>query len=292
MTYSMTGFGRGKIIEDGREITVEIKTLNHRYLDVYIKLPRSLSFLEENIRSTVQRYLARGRVEVILGYSNRLGAPADVDVNQPLLNAYLSCFNKLEREHNIVNDVKVSSLVNIPDIFLVSEKEEDNDRLRDVVIDLTEKVLTDVKNMRRMEGERLKEDLLQRMELVKHMLNSIEERAPYIVEEYREKLRSRLDEIIQGTGLDENRFNMEIAYFAERCNITEEIVRFCSHIDQFISTFEEVGPVGRKLDFLIQEMNREINTIGSKANDLTISSLVVEIKSEIEKVREQVQNIE
>ncbi|NLO82209.1 MAG: YicC family protein [Clostridiales bacterium] len=292
MIYSMTGFGRGKVAEGGREITVEIKTLNHRFLDIYVKLPRSLNFLEESIRNTVQRYLTRGRVEVILGCSNQFGIPTDVSINQPLLYAYLSCFDKLEKEHNIANDVTVSSLINIPDIFMVSENEEDHESLKEIVTELTEKVLDDVKNMRSVEGEKLMADLLQRIGLIKDMLSDIEKRAPYIVDEYREKLRSRLKDIIEGTGLDENRFNMEVAFFAERCNITEEIVRFRSHIDQFINTLKAGGPAGRKLDFIVQEMNREVNTIGSKANDLIVNSLVVEIKSELEKVREQVQNIE
>ncbi|NLX70405.1 MAG: YicC family protein [Clostridiales bacterium] len=292
MIYSMTGFGRGKIEEEGREITVEVKTLNHRFLDVYVRLPRNLSFLEEHIRSTVRKHLTRGRVEVNLSCSNHIDAAVDVNINKPLLNAYLSCFDKLEQEHNIMNDIALSSLVNIPDIFIINEKDEDQENLKNMVINLVEEVLADVKDMRRIEGGRLKEDLLQRIELIKSMLSSIEKRAPYVVDEYREKLKNRLNEILHGTDLDENRFNMEVAFFAERCNITEEIVRFHSHIGQFINILDASEPAGRKLDFLVQEMNREINTIGSKANDLTISGLVVEIKSELEKIREQVQNIE
>jgi len=292
MIYSMTGFGRGKMEEQGREMSIEIKTLNHRFLDVYVKLPRTLSFLEEDIRSMVQQHLARGRVEVTVSYSSQRSDAVDVQVNQPLMEAYLACFDKLAQEYNLRNDISISSLLDIPDVLVVNEVEESQEALKQMAEVLMGEVLNQVKEMRRKEGENLKVDLLERIERVESMLKSIEQRAPQVVEEYRQKLKNRLKDLLQGSELDENRFNMEVMYFAERCNITEEIVRLFSHFKQFRDALESVVPIGRRLDFLVQEMNREVNTIGSKANDLAIINLVVDMKSEIEKIREQVQNIE
>ncbi|MBM7581890.1 uncharacterized protein (TIGR00255 family) [Caldicoprobacter guelmensis] len=292
MIYSMTGFGRGKVEDQGREMSIEIKTLNHRFLDVYVKLPRTLSFLEEDIRGMVQQHLSRGRVEVNVSYSSYRSDAVDVQVNQPLVDAYLSCFNKLARERNLPNDISVSSLLHIPEAFVINEVEEDQETLREMAKTLMEQVLCQVKDMRRKEGENLKKDLLVRISRIESMVKCIEQRAPQVVDEYRDKLKNRLKELLQGSELDENRFNMEVVYFAERCSITEEIVRLFSHLEQFRNAFEASEPVGRRLDFLIQEMYREVNTIGSKANDLIIVNFVVDIKSEIEKIREQVQNIE
>ncbi|MFO7294805.1 MAG: YicC/YloC family endoribonuclease [Caldicoprobacter sp.] len=292
MIYSMTGFGRGKIEEQGREMSIEIKTLNHRFLDIYIKLPRTLSFLEEDIRSMIQQHVARGRVEVTVSYTCQQSDVVEVQVNRPLVEAYLACFNKLSQEYNLRNDLSISSLLTVPDVFVINEVEEDQEALRRMTKALMEQVLSQVKEMRRKEGENLKKDLLERIEKMESMLKCIEQRAPQVVEEYRQKLKNRLKDLLQGSELDENRFNMEVMYFAERCNITEEIVRLFSHFKQFRDALESVEPIGRRLDFLVQEMNREVNTIGSKANDLTIINLVVDIKSEIEKIREQVQNIE
>jgi len=292
MIYSMTGFGRGKIEGQGREMSIEIKTLNHRFLDVYVKLPRTLSFLEEDIRGMVQQHLSRGRVEVAVSYSTQRSDAVDVQVNQPLVDAYLACFNKLSQERNLPNDICVSSLLHIPEAFVVNEVEEDQEALRQMARTLMEQVLHQVKDMRRKEGENLKSDLLERIKKIESMVRCIEQRAPQVVDEYREKLKNRLKDLLQGSELDENRFNMEVVYFAERCNITEEIVRLFSHFKQFRDALESTEPIGRRLDFLVQEMNREVNTISSKANDLTIINLVVDIKSEIEKIREQVQNIE
>ena len=292
MIYSMTGFGRGKMEEQGREMSIEIKTLNHRFLDVYVKLPRTLSFLEEDIRSMVQQHLARGRVEVTVSYSSQRSDAVDVRVNQQLVEAYLACFDKLAQEYNLRNDISISSLLDIPDVLVVNEVEESQEALKQMAEVLMGEALNQVKEMRRKEGENLKVDLLERIERVEFMLKSIEQRAPQVVEEYRQKLKNRLKDLLQGSELDENRFNMEVMYFAERCNITEEIVRLFSHFKQFRDALESVVPIGRRLDFLVQEMNREVNTIGSKANDLAIINLVVDMKSEIEKIREQVQNIE
>lgn len=292
MIYSMTGFGRGKVEDQGREMSIEIKTLNHRFLDVYVKLPRTLSFLEEDIRGMVQQHLSRGRVEVNVSYSSHRSDAVDVQVNQPLVDAYLSCFNKLAQERNLANDISISSLLHIPEAFVINEVEEDQETLREMAKTLMEQVLCQVKDMRRKEGENLKNDLLVRISKIESMVKCIEQRAPQVVDEYRDKLKNRLKDLLRGSDLDENRFNMEVVYFAERCSITEEIVRLFSHLEQFRNALEASEPIGRRLDFLIQEMYREVNTIGSKANDLIIVNLVVDMKSEIEKIREQVQNIE
>jgi uncharacterized protein (TIGR00255 family) len=292
MIQSMTGFGRGTIEKQGREMMAEIKTLNHRYLDIYIKLPRCISFLEDGIRKIVQQHLIRGRVELTIGYLNKQKDAVSIKVNEPLLTAYISSFEKLDREFNIKNDITISSLIGISDLFIVDEIQEDEICLKSMAKDLIEETLYAVKQMRAQEGERLKQDLLERIKKIELMLNQIEERAPYVVYEYQQKLGERLQELLQSSDLDENRFNMEVATFADRSNITEEIVRLKSHLGQFVDTMDTEGSIGRKLDFLVQEMNREANTISSKANDVTIVKLVVDMKSEIEKIREQVQNIE
>jgi len=292
MVMSMTGFGRARIEEDGKEIAIEIKTLNHRYLDISIKTPRNLSFLEEEFRKIIQQNLTRGRVEVYVSSTAPLSNFQKVEINKPLLSSYVASFHELENEYGFKNDVGISTLLGIPDLFVLSEPPQDEEALKVPYLRALQAALDDLKAMREKEGTKLKADLLERLDLITDITRKIEEKAPLVVEEYRKKLRTRLQELLQGTDLDEGRFKTEVAYFADRSNITEEIVRLYSHLEQFKESLNTGNSIGRKLDFLVQEMNREANTIGSKASDLSITNLIVEIKSEIEKIREQIQNIE
>lgn len=292
MATSMTGFGRCRIEEQGMEFTVEVKTLNHRYLDINMRLPKIISFLEEDIRSLVQEKLDRGRVEIYISPSPQTRDRMEVQLNQPLVESYMSCFNELSDKYGIKSDISLSTLATIQDLFLIVEKQQDEEVVKGMVLKALAEALDKVKEMRAKEGQKLKEDIVKRGRLIEKMVEAVEARAPVVVDEYREKLRNRIAELVKTTELDENRFNAEVVFFADRSNITEEIVRLKSHLLQMEEILEQQDAVGRKLDFLIQEMNREANTIGSKANDLHITNLVVEIKSEIEKIREQVQNIE
>ncbi|NLN42202.1 MAG: YicC family protein [Clostridiales bacterium] len=292
MAKSMTGFGRAKADQQDMEFTVEVKTLNHRYLDINMRLPKIISFLEEDIRKLVQERLDRGRVDIYISTSVRTKDSVEVEINEPLMESYISCFNEIAQKYGIKYDVSLSTLVGIQDLFLVVEKEQDEETIRELVLKALEEALDKVEDMRQKEGEKLKEDIKMRCGFIRNMLEDVEARAPMVVEEYRTKLRNRIEELIKTTELDENRFNAEVAFFADRSNITEEIVRLRSHLNQMEEILEKEGSIGRKLDFLVQEMNRETNTIGSKANDLIIVNLVVDMKSEIEKIREQVQNIE
>lgn len=288
----MTGYGQGKAELGKRELIAEIKTLNHRYLDINIRTARSLSFIEDEIRALVQKHLSRGRVEVYIEYNNGDNTDLEVSVNRPLLSAYLNGFKELEEQFNIKNDLSLSTLMTLPDIFTIKKKNEDDDVVKQLASQATEMALCTLKVMRQKEGNKLMEDILRCTNEIHHLLQQIRQRAPLVVEEYRTKLKEKIRELIESTELDENRFNTEVAYFADRSNITEEIVRLASHLEQIKAAFNVNDPIGRKLDFLMQEMNREANTIGSKTGDLVIIRLVLDIKSGIEKIREQVQNIE
>lgn len=292
MATSMTGFGQGKVEEYGRELSIEVKTLNHRFLDINIRLPRSLSFIEDEIRSKVQQRIFRGRVEVYIDYTNHEDDELEVNINKPLISAYLSCFKDLELNYNIKNDLSLSNILSIPDLFKINKRDEDEEVVRQMAGKAIQLALQSLINMREKEGVKLKQDILERTGVIRAILSEISEKAPIVIEEYQRKLKERIIDLTQSTELDENRFNMEIALFAERSNITEEIVRLNSHIDQLVEIFQSDDSIGRKLDFLLQEMNREVNTIGSKTGDLVITRFVVDMKSEIEKIREQIQNIE
>ncbi len=293
MVMSMTGFGNSKIERDGREISVEIRALNHRYLDINTRVPRTIAFVEEDVRNIIKGHLSRGRVDIHIDYINTGESLLEVEPNRPLIDSYLKAFAEIEREYNIRNDITMNSLLNISDMFLVSQESEDEEFIRSLIHDAMDEAISSLIDMRSIEGEKLKKDILKRADHIYNVINQIELRAPVVVDEYREKLNDRLEEILSpGLDFDYNRFNMEVAYFADRSSITEEIIRLYSHIDQLQVILKAEGPIGRKLDFLVQEMNREANTIGSKSNDLHITNLVVDLKSELEKIREQVQNIE
>lgn len=293
MIKSMTGFGRGEYSDDTYTFNVEIKTVNHRYNDVIIRMPKQLTYLEENIKRYIKRDISRGRVEVYISMEYETESPVEVNVDISLARSYRSALENLLTELGIEHKIGLEDILTLEDIVRTERKEIDEDLVWNCLSKALDIALENVMNMRKEEGSVLKEDIQCQLEKIESMLSKIEERAPFIVEEYRDKLRERIRELLdEEQGLDEERLNYEVVLFADKSDINEEIVRFKSHIRQFYKSMESKEPIGRKLDFLVQEMNREINTIGSKANDLIITNCVVDIKSELEKVREQIQNIE
>ncbi len=288
---SMTGYGRALVEEDGREMTVEVRSVNHRFLDVSCRLPRSIGFLEDAVRKGVAARVARGHVDVFVNYVNRREDAREVRVDTVLAQAYRSALEELGKAVGLTQSASLIDYARLPDVLTVSEKQEDQDALRVLLQHALEKALDQLCAMREMEGENMRADILSKMDAIASLQKQIASRAPLVVEEYREKLRARLCALLSGE-LDEARFATEVAIFADRAAIDEELVRLESHIAQIRAAAALQEPVGRKLDFLVQELNREVNTIGSKASDAQIAQHVVAAKGEIEKLREQVQNIE
>ncbi len=292
MVSSMTGYGRGEAEGEGKQLTVELKAVNHRFLETVIRLPRQYSSLEERIKRLIQERVSRGRIEVYLNFKETGEIKRIVKVDKDIAVAYDKALEDLAKTVGASYDSDVYRLISLPEVVSIEEKEEDLDALWGVCARALEQALAALVQMRRQEGERLRQDLIHRLERIAQCIKDIEARQPQVVQEYQEKLRQRISELLHEVPLDENRLANEVAVFADRVSITEELVRLASHLAQFKASLDLQEPVGRKLDFLTQELNREINTIGSKANDLEIGKIVVEVKSEIEKIREQVQNLE
>lgn len=294
MCYSMTGFGRGESIDEKRHIVVEIKSINHRYNDIVIRMPRRYSFLEDKLRSFIKNYIKRGRIEVYVSVENVRNDDISVDLNISLAEQYTKCLKSMKKEFNLYDDVSISLLSRFPDVIKTKQKEDDEEEILQCLLKGTKEALNVLNNMRKVEAKKLVEDIIKRCGIIVNYIDKIEGRSSLVVSEYKVKLRERIKELLENSvEIDENRLGMEVAIFADKSNITEELVRLNSHIFQLKNVFkEENNSIGRKLDFIIQEMNREINTIGSKANDLEITNFVVEVKSELEKIREQIQNIE
>ena len=289
---SMTGYGRASLLRDGRELTLELKTVNHRFLDLNIRLPRQLLFLEDCLRKGLNARLARGHVDVFINYRNTREDAREVCLDGALLQAYAGALEKaaalLPQVHD---DRSLMRLVMMPDVLSVSEQAEDQDAVRDLCVDVLKQACDSLEEMRVREGQSIAKDMTANLEAQQRTAREIAVRAPCVAEDYRVKLNDRIAEILQAP-VDTQRLEQEVAIFADRAAIDEELVRLSSHFAQFRRLLCAQEPVGRKLDFLVQEMNREVNTIGSKASDLEIGRRVVEAKAEIEKIREQVQNIE
>ena len=292
MIKSMTGYGRGSTEEDGKAFNVEIKAVNNRYLDINIRLPKQIYALEDNIRKYIASRISRGKIDVYINQEKFSDDDISINVDEQLAKAYYDAFIMLRDRFNLKDDIAVSLLAKSPEVITVENKEEDLEKTWEILSRALDEALDMFIDMRSREGLKLSRDIQERCAFIHRLVLDIEERSPRVVEEYREKISQRVSEFLKDIELDQSRLLNEIAFFADKCNITEEIVRLKSHIDQFVNSLLSSEPVGRKLDFLIQEMNRETNTIGSKSNDLYITKLVVEIKSELEKIREQVQNIE
>ncbi len=293
MIRSMTGFGRGENLQDGKEFTVEIKTVNHRYSDVSIRMPRQIGFLEERVRELVSKAISRGKADVYITYQNHSDDLKQVTLDEALAKTYISAVEALRDKYDLKDDISVSLISRYPDVLKVDQAKEDEDLLWSILKVSVDMALDALVTMREIEGEALKKVLLERADCIADVVAEIAKRAPDVPKEYKLKLTARIKELLDQHAIDENRLEMEVALFADKCSVDEELVRLKSHIRQLKEALTIVDqPVGRKLDFLVQEMNREINTIGSKANDLSITKDVVDVKSEIEKIREQIQNIE
>ncbi|MFZ3170661.1 MAG: YicC/YloC family endoribonuclease [Carboxydocellales bacterium] len=288
----MTGYGRGEQAGAGKRFIVELKSVNHRFAEVVFRQPKQLAPLEDRARKLLLEIVSRGRVDVFVSLEEQGDATKVVKVDKGLALAY---YNALKEMAEVIGNqavVDYTLIPRYPDVITVERAEDDLEELWKVYHGALEKALQQLLSMRGIEGTTLKQDLIQRSRNVENWLKDISERAPLVVNEYREKILQRIQSYLTDVHLDETRLATEVAIFADRCSIAEELVRLDSHLEQLRKSLELSEPVGRKLDFLVQEMNREANTIGSKANDLTITNIVVNIKSEIEKIREQVQNIE
>lgn len=292
MIKSMTGYGRAQTVVDGMNITVEIKSVNHRYFEFSSKLPRSYGFLDEKLKSFYMNCLVRGKMECYVSIETVEEPDVIIAVNKPLVESYLAAYKEIADDYNLENDIKVSDIVKVSDILSIRKQAADEDRIWAAVKVVAEQALERFVEMRKVEGERLKADVSSRLDTIIDCVAFVEERSPETVKEYNEKLLARLREMLEDTHIDEQRILTEAAIFADKVAVAEETVRLRSHIDQMRSFLEADEATGKKMDFLVQEMNREANTIGSKANDVAIARKVVDIKAEIEKIREQIQNIE
>lgn len=289
---SMTGYGRSRQVLDGREITVEIRSVNHRYLEYSARIPRMYGYLEEKLKTFLQSSVSRGKVEVTVTIQNLTGGDTVVQINQALAKGYLDAMRSQAESLGLKDDLTLSTLTRFNDVFTLQKLEEDQQVIWNSVQQVAQQALDQFLEMRRREGERLKLDLLQKLELLNGHVAAVEEQSPKTVAAYRERLLQKMEELLADRCIDQQRILLEAGLYAEKIAVDEETVRLKSHLEQFAQMMEQSGPVGRKLDFLVQEINRETNTIGSKAQDLAVTRRVVEMKSEIEKIREQIQNIE
>lgn len=294
MIKSMTGFGRGEHSDGKRTISVEIKSVNHRYGDISVKMPRRYSFAEEKVKSTIKKTVSRGKVDVSIIVENLTEGDVTVKLNTMVAKQYIENLNELRQAFDLEGEVTLQFLSSLPDVMKAVPDVEDEEEVWQAIRIPLEQAVKNLDNMRMTEGSKLSEDLLMRGQLIRDFVKRIEERAPQVSAVYAEKLQERIKELLGNhVTVPEDRIMLEAAIFADKCNITEELVRLDSHMIQLKDIIGKSDqPTGKKLDFLVQEMNRETNTIGSKANDIDITNLMLEIKSEIEKIREQVQNIE
>lgn len=295
MIRSMTGFGRGEYSDGKRNVICEIRTVNHRYADISVKMPKRYSFAEEKIKALIKERVRRGKVEVSIIVENLTEGDITIRLNSPVAQQYIENLKELKERYGLTGEIDLKLVSSMPDVLKAIPDVEDEEEVTAVICESVKAAVSRLDEMRTTEGAKLAEDLLMRGELIREIVKKIEKRAPLVAEEYREKLEARIRELVEDkVDIPADRILVEAAVFADKVNITEELVRLDSHMIQLKAFLTESGEgtVGKKLDFLVQEMNREANTIGSKANDLEITSLMLETKSEIEKIREQVQNIE
>lgn len=292
MIKSMTGFGRGHEVLNGRDITVEIRSVNHRYYEFSARIPRSMNFVEEKLRSLLAGKISRGKVEVSVFVANTTASDEQITVNKQVLKDYVDALRAVKDEFSLTDDLSLSAVLRMPDALCVVKTQTDEEQLWLDIKQVAEQALERFIAMRETEGERMRADFLARLVTIEGWVGIIEERSPQLVENYRKRLFERMSEVLEGKQVDESRILLEAGIFSEKTAVDEETVRLRSHIAQFRSMLDSAEPIGRKLDFLVQEMNRETNTIGSKVQDIEVTQIVVNQKSEIEKIREQVQNIE
>lgn len=291
MLRSMTGFGHCEYTENDIAFTIEIKTVNHRYSDIFLRMPKQISCFEDRVRSLINSRIQRGKIDIYITYDNKSSQAQEVSLDEKLAKAYCDALKKIAKNLELRDDISVSTLARFPDILKIEKKETD-DSVGEILEKAVNQAVDGLLEMRTKEGEKLKDSLLANLSSIEIFVERIQVKAPTVVKEYKDKLEARLSEMIDIQRVEPTRIATEVAMFADKCSIDEELVRLRSHMIQMREMLHGGSPVGKKADFLIQEMNREVNTIGSKASDLEITRNVVELKSEIEKLREQIQNIE
>ncbi len=288
----MTGYGRGVKTTADYSITIDVKSVNHRYLDINFRIPKNYAYLEDKLRRDLSQFVSRGKIDVSVNIESFINNRTQIKLNHSVITAYLTSAAELKGIYAIPGELDLPTIVRLPEVFELTPVEEDQETVSQIASEALAEAMAILLAMRRREGQKLVEDFMQRINILSNLRHQITELAPSVVELYRERLTKRIQDLTGGIEVDPNRVAMEVAIFAERSDINEELVRIASHLQQFTHALNLDEPIGRKLDFLIQELNREINTIGSKANDLQISQIVIEFKAELEKLREQVQNIE
>ncbi|MDD4690358.1 MAG: YicC family protein [Eubacteriales bacterium] len=289
---SMTGYGRCEMTVDGMDVSVEIKSVNHRFADYSIRVPRYYGFMEELVKKFLQQYISRGKVDVYVSISDKNDDSKVITLNTAMAEGYINAMRELVDKYGIKDDISASSISRFSDIFDVEYKEEDEETIFARIIPALEEAKEKFINMRKREGDKLTADMLMRKAIIEEKLAKVEELAPNTVDEYKAKLEARISELMEGITIDESRVMTEIAIYADKLCVTEETVRLHSHLKEFEHILSKEEAAGRRLDFLLQEMNREVNTMGSKCNDLEIGKCVVDMKTELEKIREQLQNLE
>ena len=292
MIRSMTGYGRAVMTLNGREITVEIRSVNNRFLDCSVKLPRAFSYAEDAVKQKIKEQVSRGKVDVFISVNTTAGENVKISLNRPVLEGYLEALRTIVADYGVREDISVTSLTRFPEVFLMEKPEEDEAQNTADIVAVAQQAVSTYNAMRETEGAALAADLRSHAAVILSYVEKVEARSPVTVAEYRSRLENKLREVLESTTIDEGRILTEAAIFADKVAVDEETVRLRSHLNQLEGLLQNGGAIGRKLDFLLQEMNREANTIGSKGNDLEQTRNVVEIKAELEKIREQIQNIE
>ena len=292
MIKSMTGFGRSEIVKGNRKISVEIKSVNHRYLEAGIKMPKKLNVFESRMRDLLKKYATRGKIDIFINYEDDSESQVNLKFNQNIADEYMAIFNNMSEKYNLKNDMTVGGLARFPEVITMDEVQEDEEELWHFIEEAMKAALEQFFNTRILEGENLKKDLLGKLDHMEELVAFVEKRSPEIMKEYRSKLESKVKELLGDTTIDESRIATEVIIYADKICVDEETVRLRSHIEHARKCLNEDGGIGRKMDFIAQEMNREANTTLSKANDIEISNAAIDLKTEIEKVREQIQNIE
>lgn len=292
MIKSMTGFGRSEIVKGNRKISVEIKSVNHRYLEAGIKMPKKLNVFESRMRDLLKKYATRGKIDIFINYEDDSESQVNLKFNQNIADEYMAIFNNMSEKYNLKNDMTVGGLARFPEVITMDEVQEDEEELWHFIEEAMKAALEQFVNTRILEGENLKKDLLGKLDHMEELVAFVEKRSPEIMKEYRSKLESKVKELLGDTTIDESRIATEVIIYADKICVDEETVRLRSHIEHARKCLNEDGGIGRKMDFIAQEMNREANTTLSKANDIEISNAAIDLKTGIEKVREQIQNIE
>ena len=292
MIKSMTGYGSAKGTVEGLTISVELKSVNNRYLDTSVRLPRSFLFAEDAVKAAVQRHISRGKVDVFVSVDSSEAGDMTVKVNEGLLRGYMDAIRSIAKEYDLPDDLSALAVSRFPDVLSVEKKDLDAEAISAGIVEIAEQALKDFDAMRLREGEKLRDDVLSRVAVIDSLVSTVEQTSPQTVADYRARLEAKMAEVLGSTGVDENRILAEAAIFADHIAVDEETVRLRSHMSQLNTMIRGNSPTGRKIDFLIQEFNREANTIGSKCQNSEIAHTVVDLKSEIEKIREQIQNIE